>query len=85
MTAPDNPRDLLGLTAAEDGDVFGALKFAEFVSRESLVLASTSELPGPICDRLLKAGREMAALTQFIAGYVAARSFRPDTDKDDPK
>jgi hypothetical protein len=85
MTAPDNPRDLLGLTAAEDGDVFGALRFVEFMQRESLALASTSELPGPICDRLLKIGRDMQVIAAFMEGYAAAHSFRPHTDEDDPQ
>lgn len=71
----DNTRDAIGLTSAEDGDVFGALRFVEFMHREMVALCANDELPGVISDRFRSASRDMERLAAYIEGYAAAHQF----------
>lgn len=72
MTVVTTPRDDLGLTAAEDGDINGINKFISFIQNELSSCALLSSLPDPLCVRLESFAHDARLLSAFIDGYQAA-------------
>lgn len=72
----ESPRTSLGLEAAAEGDLRGVRKFVSFLDGELCQLGLTEFHPD-VAGRLSSLRHEVAALKNYLDGFIDARGTSP--------
>lgn len=76
QTPEPSIREMIGITAAEEGKISGAETFMRFVSRELIQLGLFGGLPKCVAERLQSLAQETEGLCEYLRGYQDATERR---------